>query len=135
MAAGTILTGLKAIPWADVVSNSPALVDGAKKLWGAASRKMKSPEQPLAPVDVSDLDDVSAMARIQGQLDAARADLADLHEQMAASSKLLQGLAEQNARLVQRVELTRKRLTLLSWAFALATIGVACVLALLWPKA
>ena len=44
MAAGWI-TALKLIPWDDVVANAPAVLRGAKKLWGKAGRSEPTPDR------------------------------------------------------------------------------------------
>jgi hypothetical protein len=51
---------------------------------------------------------------------AVIAATADLHQQMVESSALIKSLAEQNAQLIQRVEVNRKRVLLL----ALLTLGL-----------
>jgi hypothetical protein len=66
-----------------------------------------------------------ANAALQAQVTELQVTVAELHQQMCESSALIQSLAEQNAQLVQRVELNRKRLLLLM-VFTLA-IGVALV--------
>ena len=51
---------------------------------------------------------------------------AELHQQMFESSALIQSLADQNAQLVQRIELNRKRLLVL--VLVTVAFGVALVL-------
>jgi chromosome segregation ATPase len=65
---------------------------------------------------------------LQAQLGETQSALASLHQQMVSSSELIQALANQNAQLIVRIEVLRKRLAWLTWG--LATLAV--VLASLW---
>jgi len=56
---------------------------------------------------------------MQARLAEAEASIAQLNEQMQASSALIKALAEQNAELIQRIEINRVR-TL--WVVALLLV-------------
>ena len=72
------LTVLKAVPWGDVISNAPVVVDGARKLWNNVGRKgdtAPGPAQPTAAATdtcAAPTDTATALA----QLRARRATLA-----------------------------------------------------------
>lgn len=106
MAAGWI-TALKLIPWDDVVANAPAVLRGAKKLWG----KVGGVETAKAP------DRVAALEQ----------QVAELREQADTAAGVISSLAEQNARLVEAVELLRIRTRVLLVACAVLALGVAAV--------
>ncbi len=110
------MTVLKLVPWGDVIKNAPQIADGAKKLWDTVGRKPLAAEGASPPG--SDLVVVPAhrdvVASLQSRLDEAEASITQLHEQMQASSVLIKALAEQNAELIQRVEINRVR----SWWIA-----------------
>ncbi len=116
------MTVLKSVPWGDVISNAPAIADGAQKLWKSARRQSEpapaSEAEPAAPQDA-----VSA-ARV-AELESK---VAGLQRQMEQSSALINQLAQQNAQLVARVELMRSRVR--AALFALG--GVAVALLLTW---
>lgn len=114
------LTVLKMVPWGDVISNAPKVAEGAKKLWSTVAKKPPVAElvRSNAPQHAAD---AQTLAQLQKQLDAAVAEIADLHQQMLASSELIQALADQNAQLIRRVEINRMRLLALGVA---ATLGV-----------
>ena len=105
------MTVLKLVPWGDVIKNAPQIADGAKKLWDTVDRKPLATEGASPPG--SDLAVAPAhrdvVASLQSRLDEAEASITQLHEQMQASSALIKALAEQNAELVQRVEINRVR--------------------------
>ena len=105
------MTVLKLVPWGDVIKNAPMIADGAKKLWDTVGRKPLAAEGTSPPgsdlaVAPADQDVVTSM---QSRLAEAEASIAQLHEQMQASSALIKALAEQNTELIQRVEINRVR--------------------------
>lgn len=110
MAVGTILTVLSKIPWGQVVENAPKIADGAAKLWNTvAHRRKQDPrhsEQSTAAPDEHPSESDVLKARVLTLEDGVKC----LYDQMQASSELIKALAEQNAQLVQRVELIRTRL-------------------------
>lgn len=113
------LTVLQSVPWSDVISNAPKVAEGAKKLWNSIGRKSAqevgtSPEDPDRP---------PTMASLHAEIAALDAAVADLHNQLLASSELIKALAEQNALLIARAEAMRVRLR---WMLAaMVAIGIA----------
>lgn len=99
MAAGWI-TALKLIPWDDVVANAPAVLRGAKKLFGRTGRAAQAPDR----------------------LGALEQEVAQLREQAGTAAGVISSLAEQNARLVEAVDLLRVRTRIL-----MITCGVLAV--------
>lgn len=124
------LSVLQLVPWSDVISNAPKVVDGAKKLWNSVGKK------PPAPELVSDVEalrlspDAQAIATLQARATAMDAALAELHHQMLASSELIKTLADQNAQLIQRIELNRVRLLVLAGVTMLVAVAAALGLGL-----
>ena len=120
------MTVLKLVPWVEVIKNAPAIADGAKKLWATAGRPPREgdagQDAPSAGHAVAAGDE--GLAALQAQLASAEDSVARLQEQMQASSALIKALAEQNAELVQRVELNRRRTVWLG-----AGLGVLALLA------
>jgi len=102
------LTVLKMVPWSDVISNAPLVADGAKKLWKSVGKKPSAPTASVSPV-AQMVTESQAVTLLQAQIMALEATAADLHNQMLASSELINALAEQNTQLVKRVEANRVR--------------------------
>ena len=121
------LTALKAIPWTDVISTAPVVVDGAKKLWHSVGKRPAPPK--LAPVPPPASPEAQSGAALQARISALEAEAADLHGQMLASSELIKALAEQNTQLIRRIETSRVRLLWL--AVATAVIAIVAIAALL----
>jgi hypothetical protein len=105
MAAGW-LTALKLIPWDDVVANAPAVLRGAKKLWGKAGQAEQAPP-----------DRVGALEQ----------EVAQLREQANTAAGVISALAEQNARLVEAVDLLRVRTRILMAACGGLAVALVAV--------
>ena len=116
------LTVLKNVPWAEVISNAPAVAEAARKLWEAAARK--SPPEQTAESSAESSAHVALASRI-AELETT---VSDLHGQMLASSELIKTLAEQNAQLIRRVETDRLRL--LCWGTTTVITAIVAVTAL-----
>lgn len=115
------LTVLKMVPWGDVISNAPKVAEGAKKLWNTVGKKPGGVTSSSAPA-------VPTLEGLQAQLMAADSAIAELHQQMVASTELINALAEQNTQLIQRVETHRRRVRWLSWAtLALGALAMAAL--------
>jgi len=98
------LTVLKSVPWTEVIANAPKVAEGARKLWNAVGGKAPPPVRSEPATAVSQTE-----AGLQARVAAAETALADLHQQMLASSALIKELAEQNSRLVEGIEAERLR--------------------------
>lgn len=119
---------LKNVPWIEVIRNATTVADGARKLWNSVRRQPTPAERsgltPLPLAEASDLGGVNA------RLAALDSGLAELREEMLASSELIKSLAEQNALLVARLDALRIRTLWLTAALAVVGIIAAVALAL-----
>jgi len=121
------LTVLQSVPWSDVINNAPKVAEGAKKLWNTIGRR-SAPDTGSAPENPDRPPATPTIASLQAQVVAIDAAVADLHNQMLASSELIKALAEQNALLIARAEAMRIRLRRM--LVAMAAIGIATAYAL-----
>lgn len=134
---GTILTVLSNIPWGKVVENAPKLADGAARLWGAVRKRGDAPAEegaaevmaPNAPPEATAAEQLAA--RLAGRVEALEGRVGELQAQLAASSELVKDLAEQNAQLVQRIELHQQQLRRLALGGAAVAVLLAVGLVLL----
>lgn len=124
------MTVLKMVPWQDVISNAPKVVEGARKLWKTVAR---TPEPVVAPPPGPEASAAAAAASARAvtrqEFDALGAAVAELHAQMAESSGLIQALADQNAQLIRQVE--AGRIWLRRLGLALAALAALCAWLLL----
>jgi hypothetical protein len=107
------MTALKVIPWSDVIEATPGIVKGARKIF-ARSQETDTPAATGSP---------SSSAELQARVVQLESTLAQMTEQQQASAQLIETLAEQNARIVEAVDILRVRTRLL--------MAVSGVLALL----
>lgn len=120
------LTVLRMVPWREVVTNAPKVAEGAKKLWGSVGKKPPSAEIAAEAGQAALSPEAQAIATLEARLTTADAAIADLHNQMLASSELIKALAEQNTQLVELVAVSRVRILWLSGAMVvLAVVAVA----------
>lgn len=138
MAAGTIITVLSNVPWGQVIDAAPKVAEGATKLWSAVTRRKKN-DADLAPQagagatggDVPD----DSLQRLRADVQVLQASVGDLREELLSATGLIKQLADQNTVLVQRVELHRRRLALVSYLTAGAvTMLVSAVVYLLTTR-
>ena len=119
------LTVLKLVPWGDVIENAPKVANGAKKLWQSVGKKTV-PVAPIKPAANTLGSAPPTVAALQAQVAELQVAVADLHQQMLASSELIQSLADQNAQLVKRVEGNRVHvLWLAAWVLGLTVALVS----------
>ncbi len=117
------LTVLKMVPWGDVIENAPKVATGAKKLWQTVGKKPVSAATDVPEHEVL-IAESPAVAALQRQVAELQVAVADLHQQMLASSELIESLASQNTQLIKRVEVHRIRLLVLAaWVLCL-TVGL-----------
>lgn len=124
------LTALKTIPWTDVISTAPVVLDGAKKLWHSVGKTPALGDLTAVPAPAL-LKETPSIAELQARIAALETEAADLHGQMVSSSELIKVLAEQNTQLIRRIETSRVRLLWVAVATAVTAIVaiVAIVLA------
>jgi hypothetical protein len=122
------LTVLQRVPWSDVVRNAPKVAAGAKKLWDNVANKSVANADVAA--DGSGLASTAAPATLEGlqhQVLSLQAASAHLQQRLIESSDLIGTLAEQNAQLIQGMQVLRRRLF---WqGAALVLVGLLAALA------
>ena len=118
------LTVLQAVPWSDVIRNAPKVADGAKKLWSSVAGQQG--QDASGEHGIAHEKGATSAEALQLRVDSLEATVSDLHGQLLTSAELIRELAEQNTRLVERVELNRVRAVRMTWALvAVATLAVA----------
>ena len=119
---------LKGVPWAGIISTAPLVADGAKQLWNAVSKKPPMPN----PSARSDLPHATGAAALEARVFTLESRVDDLHAQMIKSSELIKKLAEQNAQLIELVEVHRVRmLWLIGVTLLVAVVALVGLVAVL----
>ena len=124
MAVGWV-TALQLVPWGDVLEATPQILQAAKKLLG-------STRQGTADAAAGTLAGAgdAATPPVALQLQQLRERVARLEQEQQESAVLIQSLAEQNAQVVQAVEVLRLRNQRLTAAIAL--LGAVCAGLIVW---
>jgi hypothetical protein len=119
------ITALKMVPWGDVLEATPQILQAAKKLLG-------STRQGTADAAAGTLAGAgdAATPPVALQLQQLRERVARLEQEQQESAVLIQSLAEQNAQVVQAVEVLRLRNQRLTAAIAL--LGAVCAGLIVW---
>ena len=125
MAAGTIVTVLTKIPWGQVIQTAPKVADAAIKLWESVGNQKSKAAQQIAAAQRSAMSEAELLKTDVGAL---KQSVRTLHEQMKESTEVIKELAAQNALLVERVELSRKRTLALALASGVAFAVLAGLL-------
>ncbi len=122
---------LQNIPWREVISNAPRVADEAKKLWTNLSRQRPQSSAKPEPSIATSFSGESArdLNLMQTKILSLEAQVADLHAQMLASTKLIDVLANQNNQLVNHIEKNRMRIKLLAIGFF---VLIVAFLATVW---
>jgi hypothetical protein len=109
---------LKAVPWADVVQAAPHIVKGARRLFNSARQSQTAPIEPSVWSG-----DVNDPAAVHARLSQLEAGLQAVDREQQESAELIRSLAEQNARLVEAIEIMRARVRLLLALTILLALG------------
>ncbi|MBL0917288.1 MAG: hypothetical protein IBJ14_01150 [Hydrogenophaga sp.] len=119
------IAALKIIPWGDVIEHAPKVLNAARKLLD--KQKAPSVSVPAGP-PLDPAAEPPSLGELRNRLIEAR----QLIDQQAAAqqqmAQTLTELAEQNARLVEAVQLLRVRTRVLIVAAVLLAVGVVVLL-------
>ncbi len=122
------LSALKAVPWGDVISHAPSVLEKARDLM---ARKPADVEpQPMATPDVHD--DVPSLGELKNRLLEASMQLEDLQQRQRQLTQTVSELAEQNAGLVSAVGGLRQTLRLVGVGLTLAFVALGAVAYTQW---
>lgn len=123
MAAGW-WTVLKTVPWSDVISAAPQVANGARRLWDTVNRRPGTVDAATGqtPEVAAQEDDIIGILIARSEQGEAQLD--DLRNQMRSASELIANLADQNAQLIAKVDVQRRKLAWLG-----VTAGAALLLA------
>ena len=120
------IAAFKKIPWTEVMSAAPTVVQGTKTLWDRVRGKGTEGTARNANETQSSPDDLTA-AGIDRRIRALEAALAEAKSEAQSSAQLIASLAKQNARVVEAVAILRVRTRLLlgfCLVLAFALLGI-----------
>ena len=117
------LSALKVIPWGDVMSHAPGVLQKARDLMDRKREEVAPP--PMATPNAHD--DVPSLGELKNRLLAASMQIDDLQQRQTQLSQTVSELAEQNAALLSAVSGLRQTLRLMVVGLALAFVGLGAV--------
>src|SRR5690606_5648300 len=116
------LTALKIIPWGDVIEHAPKVLSAARQLVDRQRSRPTETPPPTPPLPTDTPPDAMALAR---ELAALRGAQQRAQQTQAQLAQTVADLAEQNTRLVEAVDLLRRRTRLLLVVAALLALALA----------
>lgn len=119
---------LSNVPWKDVIDNAPKVADGAKKLWKTVAKKAGPSEPANTSVTPAHSSEEQTIASLDTRIIELKNEVAALHDQMLASSEIIEALAEQNTQLIKSIEIFRGRV--LRLGLLTVTLSIVALLAL-----
>ena len=117
------LSALKVIPWGDVISHAPSVLEKARDLM--ARKPADAAPQPMATPNAHD--EVPSLGELKNRLLYASLQIEGLQQRQAELAQTVRALAEQNAALLSAVSGLRQTLRLLVVGLALAFVGLGAV--------
>lgn len=104
------ITALKIIPWGSVLESAPHIVKAAKQVFSAA----KSDSGSFAETSSSPAGDGSVNPdKLDKRVRLLEAKIIELSNEQRSSAELIKSLAEQNALVVEAIEVFRVRVKIL----------------------
>lgn len=118
------MTALKIIPWGSVLESAPHIVKAAKQLFSA----VKTDTSGFSAARGSSVDDGTAsLEKLNKRTRLIEAKIAELSDEQKSSAELIKSLAEQNALIVDAIDVFRVRVRILLIACILLIV-VLCSL-------
>jgi hypothetical protein len=124
------LAAFKVIPWKEVVTAAPSVLEGTRKLWNTVNRTEQQAPAPAEPAKEAGPTGVDRLAAIDARVRVLETRTAEISREAVSSADLMRALAEQNALLVKAVDILRRRTRRLIW-FGLVLAAAGCIL-FLW---
>ena len=119
---------LSNVPWKDVIDKAPKVADGAKKLWKSVAKKSGPSEPANTNVKPAHSGEEQTIASLDTRIIELKNEVSALHDQMLASSEIIEALAEQNTQLIKSIEIFRGRV--LRLGLLTITLSLVALLAL-----
>jgi hypothetical protein len=121
------INALRVIPWKDVLEAAPGMVKGAKRLFTAAKDETNS--QPMADSSSTIVSfDIEGLANLDNRVRHLQAQITELNSDHNSSAKLIKSLAEQNAHVVNVIEVLQVRIKILIYVCVLLAITLSTLI-------
>lgn len=119
------LASLKYVPWSKVISMTPAIVESGGKLWDRISSRRANASTVANPSGQAPPSTPEALAAMEIRLATLEKKTADLGDEAVSSFQVVRSIVDQNAQVVQAVDVLLARTQLLLRVSIL--LGIVCV--------
>jgi hypothetical protein len=126
--AVNLLASLRYVPWSKVISMTPAIVESGAKLWDRLSRRRAQASAVADPAGQPPPSTPEALAAIEIRLTTLERKTAELGEEAVSSFQVVKSIVDQNAQVVQAVDVLLARTQLLLRVGIL--LGIVCLVLL-----
>jgi hypothetical protein len=117
------LSALKVIPWGDVISHAPSVLEKARDLMA----RKPADAAPTSMATPNAHDEVPSLGELKNRLLATALHMDELQQRQTQLTQTVRELAEQNAALLSAVSGLRQTLRLLTVGLALAFVALGAV--------
>lgn len=117
------LSALKAVPWGDVMSHAPSVLEKARDLMA----RKPADAAPTSMATPNAHDDVPSLGELKNRLLAAHMQIDQLQQTQTQLTQTVAELAEQNAGLVSAVSRLRRSIRLVVLGLVMVFIGLGGV--------
>ena len=117
------LSALKVIPWGDVISHAPGVLEKARDLM--TRKPADAAPHSMATPNVQD--DVPSLGELKNRLLTASMHIDELQQRQTQLTQTVSELAEQNAALVSAVSSLRQTVRWMVGSLALVVVGVGAL--------
>jgi len=118
---GKWISSFKDISWSKVQDAVPAIVEGAKKVWGQPENKAGKPGQAVADTTTQGAPTVESL---QVWVDTLDRRTRQLSEEAVASFDVVRAITEQHSKMVEAVDLLLERTRVLLWSCGVLAVAV-----------
>jgi hypothetical protein len=117
------LSALKVIPWGDVISHAPSVLEKARDLMA----RKPADAQPHSMATPNVHDEVPSLGELKNRLLDASLQIEGLQQRQAELAQTVSELAEQNAALVSAVSSLRQTVRWMVGGLILVVVGVGAL--------
>lgn len=117
------LSALKIIPWGDVISHAPSVLEKARDLMA----RKPADAAPSSMATPNAHDEVPSLGELKNRLLATSLQIDELQQRQTQLTQTVRELAEQNAALLSAVSGLRQTLRLWVVGLALAFVGLGAL--------
>ena len=123
------LTAFKEIPWSKVISVTPTIVEGGKKLWSMVGKREAEASTASGSLGKPPATPADAIAALEIRVRGIQTKVDQLNEEAVSSFAVVRSLTEQHSQLVAAVDVLIARTRVLWRVCILLVVALVALLA------